>query len=360
MNALYIGSTAGNSGKSMITMGLGLRLKEQGRKVGYLKPVGRSPITLQGRLADGDAEFMKQVLGLDEPLDALCPVVVTQDLVAQGLRGEVPDLLPPIREALGRVAQGKDVVLVGGAGSLTEGMFLGIAGLRLVKTLNLPVLLIDPYQTEVCVDCILSAREALGDRLLGVVLNRVTPASLAEVSGAVVPFLRRRGIPVLGTVPHDLLLDAITVRQIHGVLGGRVLCGEDRLDEFVERFTVGAMDVEGALSYFSRQSNKAVITGGHRSDILMAALETSTRCLVLTGGQAPNDLIVSRAVERGIPILVVPYDTLTTVEKLEGVLGRIRIREERKVARARQLIDAHLDYEVLQAAWAAFAARRGA
>ena len=45
MRALYIGSTAGNSGKTMITMGLGLRLKEQGQKVGYLKPVGRSPVT---------------------------------------------------------------------------------------------------------------------------------------------------------------------------------------------------------------------------------------------------------------------------------------------------------------------------
>ena len=357
MRALYIGSTAGNSGKSMITMGLGLRLKEQGQKLGYLKPVGRSPVAQQGRLADGDAEFMKQVLGLDDPLDDICPVIVTQDLVTQGLRGEVPELLPRIQEALGRVGQGKDVVLVGGAGSLTEGMFLGLAGLRLVKALHLPVLLIDPYQAEVCVDCILSAREALGERLLGVVLNRVTPPSLAEVTGAVVPFLNGRGIPVLGTIPRDLLLDAITVRQLHGVLGGRVLCGEDRLDEFVERFAVGAMDVDAALAYFWRQPNKAVITGGHRSDILMAALETSTRCLVLTGGQAPNDLILSRAVERGIPILVVATDTLTTVEKLEGVLGRIRIREERKVARARQLIDAHLDYATLGSRWEAFAAK---
>jgi hypothetical protein len=63
-------------------------------------------------------------------------------------------------------------------------------------------------------------------------------------------------------------------------------------------------------------------------------------------------------VERGIPVLVVPHDTLTTVERLEGVLGRIRIREERKVARARQLIDTHLDYAALEARWAAFAARR--
>ena len=358
MKALYIGSTAGNSGKTMITMGIGLRLKEQGLKVGYLKPVGRSPVTREGRLADGDAEYLKRVLSLDDPLDDICPVVVTQDLVARGLRGEGLDLVPPIRMAFERIAQGKDVVLVGGSGSLTEGLFLGVAGLQVVKALGLPVLLVDPYHTEVCVDCILAAREALGNRLLGVVLNRVTPASLPEVTGAVVPFLQRRGIPVLGTMPHDLVLDAITVRQLHGVLGGRVLCGEDRLDEFVERFAVGAMDVEAALSHFLKQPNKAVITGGHRSDILMAALETSTRCLVLTGDQPPNNLILSRAAERGVPVLLVPDDTLTTVEKLEGVLGRIRIREERKVARARQLIDTYLDYASLHARWDAALSRQ--
>ncbi len=40
----------------------------------------------------------------------------------------------------------------------------------------------------------------------------------------------------------------------------------------------------------------------------------------------------------------VHYDTLTTVEKLEAVLGRIQIREERKVQRARELLRDRLNY----------------
>ncbi len=35
---------------------------------------------------------------------------------------------------------------------------------------------------------------------------------------------------------------------------------------------------------------------------------------------------------------------LTTVEKLEAVLGRIRIREAKKVERARELLRDHLNY----------------
>jgi len=58
---------------------------------------------------------------------------------------------------------------------------------------------------------------------------------------------------------------------------------------------VGAMNVDSALAHFRRQPNKAVITGGDRPDIQLAALETSTRCLILTGNLPPNPLIIGRA-----------------------------------------------------------------
>jgi len=108
--------------------------------------------------------------------------------------------------------------------------------------------------------------------------------------------------------------------------------------------SIGAMDVESALKYFRRTPNKAVITGGHRADIQLAALETSTKCLVLTGDLLPNALIISKAKASGVPVISVKYDTLATVETLEAVLGKVRIREERKVARAMELMRTHFDY----------------
>jgi len=338
MQKLFIGSTAGNSGKSLLTVGLGLALQESGYKVGYLKPLGKLPTTVEGRVVDADAQFIKSVLQLAEPLDQICPVVLTQDLFARGLRGEVAELRPRIQRAFEAVSAGKDLVIIGGAGSLSDGAFLGMSGTRLAKEFRAPVLLIDPYTNEVCLDCIMTAKEALGDHLMGVVLNRVPPQSLPEVEQMVVPFLVGKGVEMLGVLPLDRVLDAVTVRQMVEILDGKVLCGTERLDEFVERFSVGAMDVDAALGYFRKLPNKAVITGGHRADIQLAALETSTKCLVLTGDQMPNDIIIARALELGVPIIMVHHDTLATVEKLESVLGRIRIREDRKVQRARELL----------------------
>ena len=58
----------------------------------------------------------------------------------------------------------------------------------------------------------------------------------------------------------------------------------------------------------------------------------------------PNQIITARAREAGITIVVVPTDTLATVEKLEKVLGRIRIREAQKVRRAQEFLRDRLNY----------------
>ncbi|HYA03786.1 MAG TPA: AAA family ATPase, partial [Syntrophobacteria bacterium] len=84
MQTLFIGSTAGNSGKTLITVGLGLALEESGYKVGYLKPLGKLPTLVNGKTVDADAQFLKSILQLAEPLEQICPVVLTQDLVARG------------------------------------------------------------------------------------------------------------------------------------------------------------------------------------------------------------------------------------------------------------------------------------
>jgi uncharacterized protein len=338
MRTLFIGSLVGHSGKTMIAIGLAPVLQDQGYKVGFCKPLGKQPITVGGKVVDADARFLKDALHLAEPLEQICPVVVTQELFLRGLRGEATDVRARIQSAFEAVSAGKDVLLLGGAGTLADGAFLGVPTIDLVKEFKAPILLVDPYENEGCIDRVLMAREILAESLMGVVLNRVSPQSLPEVEQVIVPFLAAKGIEVLGVVPLDRLLDAVTVRQLVEILDGKVVCGEAALDEFVERFSVGAMDTGAALGYFQRLPNKAVITGGNRADIQLAALETSTRCLVLTGDQMPNQIIVARAREAGVPIVVVSYDTLTTVEKLQAVQGRIRIRETPKVRRAQELL----------------------
>jgi BioD-like phosphotransacetylase family protein len=344
MVPIYIGSTAGYSGKSLVTLGLALKMKEDGLAVGYMKPFGRVPVVENGVLTDGDVSFMKRLLGLTDPLEQLCPVVYSHDLMADALKGRAKDVMKKVAVAYGRLSRGKDVMLIGGARDVYDGSILGIPGVRIIRELGAGVIMVDPFAGEVCLDCLLAHKEALGERLIGAVINRVPAEGMDYLKGMVAPFLKRRGIPLLGMLPADRVLNSISVGQISESLGGTVLCCQDRLDGLVENLSIGAMDVESALKYFRKTPNKAVITGGHRSDIQLAALETSTKCIVLTGDLLPNALIVAKARASGVPLIAVRHDTLAAVERLEAVLGKVRIREDSKVERALELMRTHFDF----------------
>ncbi len=75
MQTLFIGSTAGNSGKTLITVGLGLALKECGYKVGYLKPLGKLPTVANGKVYLGTSSNQLVVYGLLKKDSLFMPVI---------------------------------------------------------------------------------------------------------------------------------------------------------------------------------------------------------------------------------------------------------------------------------------------
>jgi BioD-like phosphotransacetylase family protein len=99
------------------------------------------------------------------------------------------------------------------------------------------------------------------------------------------------------------------------------------------------------LTYFRRKPNKAVITGGDRPDIQLAALETSTKCLILTGNLHPSPIILGRAEEVGVPMILAKQDTLTTVEIIEQFFGKTRFHQEKKIQRFERMLDERFDFD---------------
>jgi BioD-like phosphotransacetylase family protein len=347
MVPLYIGSTAGYSGKNLVTTGIGMRLKRDGYRIGYLKPLGTHPMREDGVITDEGARFIYQVLGLDDPLELICPVVMTYDLQVTGYGQDVAGLEAKILKAYRRLSEGKDVMLVGGAGNVYTGAFLGVSGVKIIKKLGLKALLIDRYEGEFCLDCILAAREALGKRLIGVVLNAVTLEYREDVEKLVTTFLRRKGIEVFGALPHDEVLASIKVEDLAEHLGAKLLCCHDKLDGLVKKFLIGGMQVDKFLEYHRKAPHNAVIVGGDRSDVLMVALEGLSECLILTGDLYPSDLILAKAEERGIPIMLVRDDTYTVAQKIQRLSTRLRLKETEKVERAIRFVNDHIDFGLL-------------
>ncbi|KPJ62701.1 hypothetical protein AMK68_04615 [candidate division KD3-62 bacterium DG_56] len=344
MVTLYVGSSESFAGKTLLCIVLGLRFKTAGLRVAYFKPLGLMPTRVEGVTTDEDAAFVNEVLALGQSPDSLSGALVSPDIMAQAFRAQKIDVEAAIMKAFKSLSQHADIVLVGGLGSvLYTGMAVGLPTGRVTDMLDAQALLIGKYRDERSVDAMLAAHDVLGDRAVGLIINEVPENQLAYVRETVIPFFQRRGIEAIGALPRDQILNSLSVRELADTLNAEVLCCQEDVDELVEHFSVGAMSVESALRYFRRSPNKAVITGGDRSDLQLAALETSTRCIVLTGDLRPDPRILSRAQEKRVPLLLTRDDTLTTVERIERVLGRLRVREQKKIRRAMELANEHLD-----------------
>ncbi|MCF6157677.1 MAG: phosphotransacetylase family protein [wastewater metagenome] len=348
MIPIFIASLSTFSGKNLICLGLGLKFKKDGHKIGYFKPVGFSPIHLGDVITDEDALFLSKVLEVNEPLDSICPVILTDDLIKRLMEGEELHIRQKTMAAFHQASAGKDIMIARGIGRLSGGTSLGFSELDFIQESDARVIFVDKFESSIdMLDGFIYASKILKDKLLGVVFNLIPPARLPYVQNTLIPFLKANGITTLGIIPKDPVLGAVPIKEIVHSLQGKVLCCEDKIDDLIEHFVIGAMNVESALRYFRKVSNKAVITGGDRSDILLAALETPTKCLILTGELYPSASILGRAQEAGIPVVVVGSDTAETIETCENLSGCLSLHFKSKVQRAAEVVEREIDFHTI-------------
>ena len=342
---LLIGSCEPFSGKSAVVLGLARQLGREGVSVLFGKPLATSAADFP---MNPEVRFVGTTLGLSDEqllpsLRVLEPATAQARLLAADL--EAGDVLDDLRSRI--AAEAERLVLLEAAGTLSEGLLFGLSLAQLARELDAQVLLVQPWTDSRSVEPLLEARQQLGDRLAGVVLNGVAPEGLATLRAEVEPALERLGFPVLGVMPRSPLLRSVTVEELVRRLDARVLCCQDRLDLLVETISIGAMNVNSAMEFFRRRRNMAVVTGADRTDIQLAALEASTQCLILTGVGDPLPQLISRAEELEVPVLKVDHDTLTTVETIDAAFGHGRLHEAVKASYAIRLVQEHCNFSRL-------------
>lgn len=349
MIPLYIGSITEFSGKHFVAVGLGMALKEKGLKVGHFKPYGLSPERRGDLVVDRDAEFFCESLDIQDSMEDVCPVVITEDFTTRMLTHGIQDMSDKILEAFKKVSKDKDVVIIGGVAHICGGLIVGITAKQFVEDVDARVILtIKLDETVRTLDNLLTVKERLGDKFKGVIFNRVPESKLDYADKMVRPFMESHGINIYGIIRNDPVLGAVPIADLVEELSGTVLIGEDKTDELVERFMIGAMNVSSALKHFRKARNKAVITGGDRSDIQLAALETSTKCLILTGEMYPNAAILTKAEEAGVPIVVVTQDTAEAVDKCDALMGHLSLHAPKKLDQVRNIFKTEVDIKKIK------------
>lgn len=347
MKTLYVTSAETYSGKSALCIGLGTRFQGDQLKTGYMKPVNVNCPLREGVPYDEDVRFAKKIFAMPEPIELISPAALTPAKLEQQLRGPETDYQPRFMEAFTKLAEGRDVMVMEGGRSYREGYLVGLPPKKVVDLVDARVLAVLKHDDTLLYDRAMTAQNYFGQSMAGLVINEVPRSRVEFVVDVVVPYLQRHGIVTFGVLRKDEMLSAPSVRELAEGLDAEVLCSTEGSEELVQHMLVGAMSVESALTYFRRKPNKAVITGGDRADIQLAALETSTRCLILTGNIYPSPAVINRAEELCVPVLLTRHDTLDTIEISEGYFGRSRFQQPQKLERFSQMLEDYFGFAAL-------------
>lgn len=276
-----------HSGKTAFSLSLALLLRDQGLKVGYFKPLGWQTFVKEqvssgkqlGYFMDADAHLMKEVLKLEQPMEYIVPVLINFNYLTSMAKETDKALEKRIEEAYRRVSEGVDILLIEG-GHIPQLFYSRkLSTYHLAKKFDAKFLMVGNVRSDLPVDDLIF-RKAVLDLLnincIGTVINNVPRISLQRTKGVIKPLLEKNSLKVWGVIEENREITSPTVADIQDIVEGEILETPEKLDLdsiLVEDFLIGSMTYESAIKYFRRSINKAVIMGGDRDDIALAALK---------------------------------------------------------------------------------------
>ena len=337
MGVLYVTSLYDGDGKTAFSAGLSHLLGERGQRPVLVKPVRINRPTTSGD-PDADAALFAS-LQSSSPPDGW-PVDVEAQEAAEGLNQRTRER---VMAAFQKIANQATEIIVEGPSMVTSPEGTIALAPELAEALDARVVLVVRYSTLLKAEDILGPAKSLGNRLVGVVVNRVLHYRNHHVQDSLVASLRKQSVPVAGVVPEERCLLGVTVGQLAQHLGAEFLLWEEKGDQLVDHLMIGGWILDSGVHYFDQSESKAVIVRGDRPDIQMAALHTPTRCLILTGGHRPIQYVEYEAKEEGVPIILVQSDTLTTAKALEALFYGATVHHPAKVECFARLLDRTVD-----------------
>jgi len=343
MVALYITSME-SSGKTALCAGIGRKLLGLGVKVGFFIPA--QLLETSGTNGNEDADFIKRTFDLTESGEQLYPVRLSQIELWRSLTTEVADFTSKLKQVYRTISRNRDIVIMEGLGNLGVDKVSDLACYTIAEALEASVIIALRYTPNLDVSKIAHIGEKLGQPL-GVVINLVPKSKIEEVRLELSPLFDEAGVKIFGILPEVRSLLGVSVGELAGILDGEILTSPESADEMVENVMVGAMTLDSGAMYFNRKENKAVVVRGDRADMQLAALETSTKCLILTSNLKPLPAVVSQAQDKHVPIIMVKQDNSAAIAGIEEALIKTSFRDPRKLEIFGNVLDSYFDFEAL-------------
>ena len=352
---IFVAATRMNDGKTTTCLGLTAALQAMGLHVGYIKPIAQRVVMSGEDQVDEDTLLIDGLFDLDIPIAAMSPVAIGPDFTRQYL--ENPDEIGPqlkdrICRAFDRTAYGKDIVVVEGSGHAGVGSVFGASNADNARVLGAKAIIVAAGGIGKPIDEI-ALNKALFDKagveVVGAIINKVLPDKVDFIRDFAGRGLRRMGVPLLGVVPLQEMLVYPNLDQVADETKARWIHQPERLRR-VRRVVNGAMSARRCAEYL-RTPGTLVIVPGDREDLLEAFLAAadakSLTGVIFSNGLLPNDQIVRRMKDAGIPMAAVEAESFAVTARINNMTVKTMRQDADKIPVIRKMISESVDIQGL-------------
>ncbi|HZJ18882.1 MAG TPA: phosphate acetyltransferase, partial [Pricia sp.] len=191
-----------------------------------------------------------------------------------------------------------------------------------------------------------------GVKVLAVIGNKVRPENL----DLVVEGLQKQ-LPtsvLVNAIPLNPVLANPSVKEICDTLNGKILFGEAYINNQVDGFSVGAMQLRNYLIHL--KENGLVITPGDRADIILGALQANISAnypaisgIVLTGGITPEESIqkLIEGLSEVVPIISVEGGTFAMANQIGAIKSQMYAENTEKIRTSISDFEKYVSTDVL-------------
>ena len=348
---IYLCSLRRRSGKTLLAIGMIQKLQKEGKKVAYFKPIG-VPIGALSDKQDYRVKFiLDQVYKTDLPYETISPISIPSryyiDAIDADKKGEY---LKTIKQAYNKISKDVDYVIIEGCPTIRSFVRVGIDDVSIAQYLGInDLVFVQTESSDNVIDNFFFTMNYFNFRdinIKGIIFNAIDFDYIPRIEELHENHIKRYNIPIIGKIEKSMKLLAPRVSEIQEAIGAELIneSAFGGLKNYVRTYIVGAMNTQAALKYLRQAESAAVVTGGDRADLLLASLDTDVSCLILTGFIQPDTKIITAANEKGIPILLSPSDTYTTLRNMERMVTKIQVDELDII---RELLEDNLNWDLL-------------
>jgi len=334
MKKILIASTREGAGKTSIIAGISTAVK---KKYGYIKPLGDRLVYKRKKNVDHDAMVFLKLLGIDAEPDSISLGFAHSKLRYKYDEKGIQNMLASMADSIGA---GRDVLFIEGGRDLAWGASVHLDSLSVARYLGARLILVVSGDGDRVSDDIHFLRESVDTSKVdfgGIIVNKVQDVD--DFKNSFLTPIKDMGIKVLGVMPFKAQLTNFSMSFLADRFLARVIAGDEGLNNVVKHIFVGAMSTDESLrNPLFNKENKLLITSGDRSDMIIAALESDTVGVILTNNIVPPPNIISKASEKKVPLLLVPYDTYEVARQMDNFDALLTHDSDEKLKFLEQLV----------------------